>query len=73
MQLRKKLTPEVVVSADYLPNGIALRVRKTGDQYDNAVAIVEVVDGKPQLVLFQDTPVHAGLAVRKENVNPQEW
>ena len=73
MQLRKKLTPEVVVSADYLPNGIALRVRKNGDQFDNAVAIVEVIDGKPQLVLFQDTPAHAGLAVRKENIKPKEW
>lgn len=73
MQLRKKLNQEVTVSANYLTNGIALRVRKNDDQYDNAVVFIEIVDGRPRLVLFEDAAQHVGLDVVKKNINPEKW
>lgn len=68
MQLRKKLNKEVTVSADYLTKGIALRVRKSGDQHDNSIAKVKYVDGKPCHVTFKHPLKGNGFQVRGMNI-----
>lgn len=68
MNLRKKIQEDVVASASYLPKGIALRVRKGGDQHDNSIATIEHVDGKPCRVTFKQPLKGDGFQVRGMNV-----
>lgn len=73
MMLKKKLTEKTLASATYIENGIALRASTKGDKYLNAVAILEVVDGKPQLVIFDNAVKRYGLSVKHEISTPEEW
>lgn len=73
MNLQKKIDEKTLISASYTTTGIILRVKKDGDRYHNAVAAVEVVDGKPRLTIFKDSVKHAGLTVKNEEINPKEW
>ena len=73
MQLKKKLNDKALAGADYTENGIALRVKVKDDKYMNSVAIIEVVDGKPRLTIFDDTLERYGIEVAHETVSPEVW
>jgi hypothetical protein len=76
MDIRKRLDKDTVVSAHHFEEkttGITLAVKKTDDKHYNSVALIEIQNGKPCLVLIEDAIKHAGLEIKKENTNPKEW
>ena len=73
MELKKKLTEQELAVAQYTDKGIALRVNAKGDRYMNAVAIIETVNGKLRLTLFDDAIKRYGIEVASETINPKVW
>ena len=73
MKLKKKISQDTVVSAEYSETGIILRMNRKGEVWNNFVVSIEAVDGKPTLVIKKDAVAHYGLSVREENINPREW
>ena len=73
MQLKKKITNDTLAAACYTSDGIALRLSGKDDKLMNSIAIVEYVDGKLRLTLFDDAIERYGIEVAHENVNPKEW
>jgi len=73
MELKKRIAKDIVVSADYLDDGICLRITKDGDKHRNSVAILSFKDGSPQLTVFTDTMEHAGIKCKTERINPKQW
>lgn len=73
MDIRKRLDKDTVVSAHHFEEkttGIALAVKKTDDKHYNSVALIEIQNGKPCLVLNEDAIKHAGLEIKKEKNQP---
>jgi hypothetical protein len=73
MQLKKKITTDTLASACYTSDGLALRLSGKDDNFMNSIALVEYVDGKLRLTLFDDAIERYGIEVAHENVNPNEW
>lgn len=73
MQLKKKITNDVLASGCYTSDGLALRLNGKGDNFMNSIAVIECVDGELHLVLFDDAIEHYGIKVQHENVNPENW
>ena len=71
--IRKKLSKDITASASTFPVGVALRVKGPGDKYDNSVAAIELVDGKPVLTLFDGAIGHYGIEVRHDDIQVNEW
>lgn len=75
MKLRKRLSPDTLVSARYVqePDGITLDIRHDGDKFYNAVATIEIVDGVPQLTIHKDVVAHYGLRIVEKDSGITEW
>ena len=73
MELKKKINDQTLTGAQYTNNGIALRVKAGDDKFLNSVALIETVDGKVRLTLFDDAIQRYGIEVAHENINPKEW
>lgn len=73
MELKKRIKDDTVVSADYLSNGLRIRIMQTGDHYRNAVVDVKFDGDKMVLAVFKDTLDHYGFKVVKDNVLPERW
>lgn len=73
MQLNKKLNGETLAIARYAGPGIALSVSGKGDKNANSVAIIECVDGKLRLTLFDDAIERYGIEIGHENIDPEIW
>lgn len=71
MDIHKRLDKDTVISAHHFEEkttGIALRMRRSGDQHDNSIAKVKYVDGKPCRVTFKHPLKGDGFQVRGMNV-----
>lgn len=73
MNLKKRIDDTHVVAARYLEKGIALCLTREGDNYLNTIASIELVDGKPTLVLFDDAIQQYGLGIEHQNIDPEKW
>lgn len=73
MQLNKKLNGDTLAVARYAEDGIALSLSGKEDKYANSIAILECVDGKLRLTLFDDAIERYGVEIGHENVNPEIW
>jgi hypothetical protein len=73
MELKKKIKNDTLAGARYAGEGIALSISGNGDKYMNSIAIVENVDGKLRLTLFDDAIERYGIQIRHENVEPENW
>ena len=73
MKLKKKISQDTVLTAEYSENGIILRMNRKGEAWNNFVVSIENVDGKPTLVTSKTAIAHYDLAVKEENFNPSEW
>ena len=73
MQLNKKLNGDTLAVARYAEDGIALSLSGKEDKYANSIAILECVDGKLRLTLFDDAIERYGVEISHENVEPENW
>ncbi len=73
MQLNKKLNGDTLAVARYAEDGIALSLSGKEDKYANSIAILECVDGKLRLTLFDDAIERYGVEINDENVEPENW
>jgi len=73
MRLNKKLNDETLAVARYAEDGIALSISGKGDKYANSIALVECVDGKLRLTLFDDAIERYGIEIGHENIAPEIW
>lgn len=73
MKLQKKISTDTLASACYTQDGLALRLSGKDDKFANSIALVEVVDGKLRLVLFDDAIARYGIKVEHENIAPETW
>lgn len=73
MQLNKKLNGDTLAVARYAEDGIALSLSGKEDKYANSIAILECVDGKLRLTLFDDAIEHYGVEIGHENAKPEIW
>lgn len=73
MELKKRIKDDTVVSADYLSNGLRIRIMRTGDHYRNAVVDVKFDGDKMVLAVFKDTLDHYGINVVENNILPEVW
>ena len=73
MDLKKKINPDTLAGAHYLPDGIALGISQKNDKFMNSVAILECVDGELRLTIYDDAIQRYGLKVKHANINPKEW
>ena len=71
--LKKRLNDKTMAGAQYTENGIALRVTTDEDRHLNSVALVETVDGKIRLTLFDDAIQRYGIEIYHENIDPVDW
>lgn len=73
MELKKRIKDDTVVSADYLSNGLRIRITRTGDHYRNAVVDVKFDGDQMVLAVFKDTLDRYGIKVVEDNISPEEW
>lgn len=73
MQLNKKLNGDTLAVARYAEDGIALSLSGKEDKYANSIAILECVDGKLRLTLFDDAIERYGVEIDHENAKPEIW
>ena len=73
MQLNKKLNGDTLAVARYAEDGIALSLSGKEDKYANSIAILECVDGKLRITLFDDAIERYGVEIGHENVKPEIW
>jgi hypothetical protein len=73
MQLNKNLNGDTLAVARYAEDGIALSLSGKEDKYANSIAILECVDGKLRLTLFDDAIERYGVEINDENVEPENW
>ena len=73
MQLNKKLNGDTLAVARYAEDGIALSLSGKEDKYANSIAILECVDGKLRLTLFDDAIERYGVEIGHENTKPEIW
>lgn len=75
MELRKKLDENTVIAAGYLmEGGLSLRIKRTGDKWNNAVVHLEMRNGVPVLSLDRETIEHYGIKVVEEKMHRRaEW
>lgn len=73
MELKKRISEDTVISAEYLKDGLSLRITRTGDHYRNAVVYLKIEDGEPVLKVFRDTIDHYGIKEVEDNILPEEW
>jgi len=73
MELKKRIKDDTVVSAEYLANGLRIRITRNGDHYRNAVVDVKFDGGEMLLAVFKDTLDHYGIKVVEDNILPEEW
>lgn len=73
MNLKKRIDDTHVVGARYLEKGISLCLTREGDNYLNTIASIELVNGKPTLILFDDAIERYGLGIEHENIDPEMW
>ena len=73
MELKKRINDDTVVSAEYLSNGLRIRITQNGDHYRNAVVDVKFDGGETRLAVFTDTLDHYGIKIVEDKIEPEEW
>jgi hypothetical protein len=73
MQLKKKLSEDKLAIASYANEGIALRISGKDDKFANSVALLENINGKLYITLFDNVIDRYDIEIRHENTTPKEW
>lgn len=74
MSIRKKLpSVSLVVSADHVPNGMCLRLKRPTDKHDTSIAILEQNGETVTLTVCADVAERFDVKIRTEDLNVKEY